>query len=460
MVDGEALRVLILEDSPTDAALLLRELGELDCVLHTEVVMSAEGMSKALESSSWDIVLSDYAMPGFGAMQALEILRATHTTVPFVVMSGTIGEQRAVELLRGGVTDYVMKEQLGRITTVVSRAVREAREHVLLNDAQQQLVRAGLEWLNTFNALSDGVLLLDEDGVVRRMNGAVTELVGLPVEQVEGRPAREILFEICPGADTHLRAWNVRTPERYEVPGCLGSSRWLEVSCDPIGPSEDSNQGYVLVISDITHRKAGEEELRTLLSRLERTMAGTVSIAVRMVESRDPYTAGHQERVAEFAVAIAQRLGASVQDVNQIRTAALLHDIGKIAVPAEILVRPGQLQPLEWELIKRHPTVGAEILRDAEFEGPISEIVLQHHERLDGTGYPRGLAGDDICQQARIVTVADVTEAMTAHRPYRPACTDEQVTDELTSGRGTRYAPDVVDACLAHLQEHGSCLTP
>jgi len=348
----------------------------------------------------------------------------------------------------------VMKEHLGRLPSAVQRAVNESREHALLNDATHQLVMAGQEWLDTFNALSDGVMLLDLDGRVRRLNRAAEILIGAPAGEIEGRPARDLLGLMCSDPESVICP-DLIGSVRFEVGPCERSGMWFEVACDPIDGTGHPSTGYVVVFTDITARKHSEEQLRAVMSRLRRTMEGSVAIAVRMVESRDPYTAGHQERVSELAVAIAQRMGCASDQVELIRTAALLHDIGKIAVPAEILVRPGQLQELEWEFIKRHPTKGAEILRDAEFEGPIREIVWQHHERLDGSGYPRGLSGDEIRREALIVAVADVAEAMTAHRPYRPACTDEQVTAELAGGSGTKYAPDVVAACLAHLRDNG-----
>jgi len=456
---AETLRILILEDSPADAELISRECDTMDGPVHSEVFMTADELRGALGSGEWDVVVSDYSMPGFTAIEALEITKSLRPEIPFVVTSGTIGEERAVELLRSGASDYVMKEHLGRLGSVVRRAVREAREHALLDDAQQRLVRAGREWLDTFNAISDGILMLDGEGIVRRMNLAASRLLELSPADIEGHSARNVFSRVCPEAD-QLLGGDALLPERFEVGPCVHNGKWFDTSCDPLDKHEHPATGYVLVFTDITSRKRSEEELRSLLARLSRTMDGTVAIAVRMVESRDPYTAGHQERVSELAVGIAERLGLGPDEVELIRIAALLHDVGKIAVPAEILVRPGELQDLEWELIKRHPAVGAEILKDAEFDGPISEIVHQHHERLDGSGYPCGLSGAQICREAQIVAVADVTEAMTAHRPYRPACADEQVVSELTLGRGIKYAPDVVDACLDHLRDNNACRLP
>lgn len=454
---ADELRILILEDNPLDAELVLRALGTIPQPTFCRVYMTAADLEAAL-AEQWDIVISDYSMPGFGAIQALEIARRIKPDIPFVVMSGTIGEERAVELLKAGVTDYVMKDRLERLVSVVQRAVREAREHTALNEAQQSLVRAGQEWLDTFNAISDGILMLDADGRVVRFNRAVSDHLALSPDQIPGSTVVELLQSSCPESNTALGEWaSGIPPPRSEWGPCLRTGKWFDVTCDSLNGGGTAS-GFVLVFSDITQRKLAEEELHGLLSKLKRTMNGTVAIAVRMVESRDPYTAGHQERVAEFAVDIARRLGMTAEEIDLIRTAALLHDVGKIAVPAEILVRPGKLQPLEWELIRRHPEVGAEILENAEFEGPIHDIVLQHHERLDGSGYPFGLKGDEIRRESQVVTVADVTEAMTAHRPYRPACSDAQVIGELESGRGVRYATDVVDACLELLKDDSSCL--
>jgi PAS domain S-box-containing protein/putative nucleotidyltransferase with HDIG domain len=373
--------------------------------------------------------------------------------VPFVVVSGTLGEERAVELIRAGVTDYVSKDNLGRLRPVVERAVREAQEHSALGEAQHRLVVAGREWHNTFESLSDGIMLLHPDCVVHRVNGAATRVFGKPSGELAGVHASSLFSELCPGQDRFTEGACSPESREFELGPCHDGDMWFFIGVDPVHASDGMLEGFVLVIADITARKHSEQELKSLVAQLERSMRGSVSIAAHMVEKRDPYTAGHQEGVAEVAVRISEQLGLSAERVALIRTASILHDIGKIAVPAEILVKPGKLDEYEWLIMQRHPQVGAEILEDAELGGPIAEIVRQHHERLDGSGYPSGLLGDSICLEARIIGVADVTEAMLAHRPYRPALSVEQTTAELVDGRGTRYDADVVDACLATLKK-------
>jgi PAS domain S-box-containing protein len=199
---------------------------------------------------------------------------------------------------------------------------------------------------------------------------------------------------------------------------------------------------------DITARKQAEQELSDTAERLRRTVAGVATAMGALVEMRDPYTAGHERRVAHLAALIARGLGWPAADIETLELAAEVHDVGKIAVPAEILARPGRLQPTEWAIIQTHPQVGHDILAAVEFDTPVADIVLQHHERLDGTGYPHGLNGEQILPAARILAVADVVEAMASHRPYRPALGVERALEEIRDGAGRRFERDVVDACV------------
>jgi len=193
---------------------------------------------------------------------------------------------------------------------------------------------------------------------------------------------------------------------------------------------------------DITERKQAQEALRLSLE-------GTLSVLGHAAEMRDPYTAGHQRRVTALAVAIARELGCSDDDYNALRIAGLLHDIGKLGIPAEILSKPSQLSAIEFKLVREHSQTGYDILADVPFPGPVAEIVFQHHERLDGSGYPRGLAGEQILREARILAVADVVEAMASHRPYRAALGIDAALTEIRAGSGTRYDQQIADACVA-----------
>ncbi len=196
-------------------------------------------------------------------------------------------------------------------------------------------------------------------------------------------------------------------------------------------------------------------ELLETNRRLRAAMRGTVETMSRVVESRDPYTAGHQRRVAQLVRAMARARGFPGERVEAMYMAAIIHDLGKIGIPAEILSKPGRLTRIEFELIKTHPEVGADILHDVDFGWPLREAVLQHHERMDGSGYPRGLSGGSIAEEARILAVADVVEAMAAHRPYRPSLGIERALEEIETNRERLYDPQAVDACLQVFHEGG-----
>ncbi|MFP3869995.1 MAG: HD domain-containing phosphohydrolase [Syntrophobacteria bacterium] len=195
-----------------------------------------------------------------------------------------------------------------------------------------------------------------------------------------------------------------------------------------------------------------EERLRTALEKLGKTTEGIVQAMAATVEKRDPYTAGHQRRVANIAKTVAEKMGLSDDQIDCIRIAALIHDLGKISVPAEILAKPGKITEAEFSFIKTHSEVGHDILQNIEFPWPVAEIVLQHHERIDGSGYPRGLSEAEILLEAKIIAVADVVEAMSSDRPYRPAPGIEVALREISEKRGSLYDAAVVDAALEVLR--------
>lgn len=206
---------------------------------------------------------------------------------------------------------------------------------------------------------------------------------------------------------------------------------------------------------DISRLKAAEPELESQVQDSKNALIGTVIAVSRAMEARDPYTSGHQQRVAELAVAVARRLGLDEHRVEGLRLGASVHDIGKLGVPVELLVKPNRLTELEYGVVKTHVQSGADILKEVAFPWPILEIVSQHHERMDGSGYPYGLKGHELCMEVRIVAVVDVYEAMSAHRPYRASLGKDTAVDELKRNRGRLYDAEVVDALFAVIEEIG-----
>jgi len=234
-----------------------------------------------------------------------------------------------------------------------------------------------------------------------------------------------------------------------------GQKRLLAWWCKVLKDDKGVVTGALSTARDITEHKQAEDALRQNYEKLKRAMDGAVKALALLAERRDPYTAGHQQRVARLAVGIAQELGLPQEDIETLAVAGLLHDIGKVSVPTEILSKPGKLNENEFSLLRRHSQVSYDIVKTLGLPWAIDQIVLQHHERLDGSGYPQGLAGDNIILGGKILGVADVVEAMVSHRPYRAALGLDKALEEISDKKGVLYDPAVVEACLKLFQEKG-----
>ena len=243
--------------------------------------------------------------------------------------------------------------------------------------------------------------------------------------------------------------------QEYRIFSKSGDIRWIDDRTWIRRGHDGSVTHYQGIVIDITERKKTEEALRRTLENLRKAFGTTIQVMVASVEARDPYTAGHQLRVANLARAIATEMGLPLETIEGIRMAGSIHDIGKLAIPAEILSKPTKLEDIEFSLIKEHPQRGYEILKDVESPWPLAQIVYQHHERMNGSGYPRGLKGTEILMEARIMAVADVVEAMASNRPYRPTIGLNAALDEIEKNKGELYDVDAVNACLKLFREKG-----
>jgi len=234
-----------------------------------------------------------------------------------------------------------------------------------------------------------------------------------------------------------------------------GTTVWTEVKFSFIRDEDQRPVGILGLTRDITDRKQTDERLKETLDSLRKSFGATIQVMISAIEMRDPYTAGHQLRVANLACAIAAEMGLPQDKIDGIRMAGSIHDIGKLSIPAEILSKPTRLTDIEFSLIKEHSRSGYEMLKNVESPWPLAQIVYQHHERMDGSGYPRNLKGDEIIMEARIMAVADVVEAMASHRPYRPALGIDVALNEIEKNRGIFYDDAVADACLRLFREKG-----
>ena len=729
------LRVLIVEDSEDDALLVLRELRRSGYAADSARVESAGAMRAALAAHAWDLILSDYMIPGFGGLEALRIAKQSGFDLPFILVSNKVSEETLVEAMRAGATDFLMKDRLERLGPVVRRELADAA-------ARRGLKQAQFEWTTAFDAVQDPIFVHDADFRIVRANLAYAALGGLPVAQLIGKLYWDVFPKLdgplpgcrsligkdgmaedridCADGTTYTsRAFTVNdalgkhtfsvhvmqdVTERNRVqealvkserhfrsllenasdlvavvdvngtityispavmqlgnygidevlgqnymglvhpedapaaaaghakvirdPGVLHRSEfrfrkkdgaWTvlesvarnaladplingivinsreiterkrdeqrtaallkltmtaadidekailqqgldtlqQLTASRIGflhfVNEDQNeielvtwssdtmahychadfdrhypvstagiwadsirlkqpvvvndypnatdkrglpQGHaglqrfisVPVFDDelvrmivgvgnaasdygkrdvetvqlfafdlyrIIQRKRTQEQVSRYLTQLETAFMSTVEVATNLSEMRDPYTTGHERRVADIAAAIGAAMGFDKRRQEGLRVAGLLHDVGKITVPAEILSKPGRLTPIEYQLAMEHARASYEVLKDVKFPWPVAEVALQHHERMDGSGYPQGLKGDAILLEARIMAVADVVEAMGSHRPYRPGLGIDKALAEIERGRGTLYDPVVADACLKLFREQG-----
>ena len=267
-----------------------------------------------------------------------------------------------------------------------------------------------------------------------------TELIKSDIEKVH--KFKEI------GLQHHFKILSEGKRVVYESNFILANEekRFVEIKGSSL--SEDENfAGAVILINDITESVLAEQKLQQSYAMLRKATGDIIQAMASTSEMRDPYTAGHQQRVANLAMAIAKKMNVSGDQFEGIKFAGIIHDIGKVSVPTDILTRPGKITEMEFAVIKNHSQAGYDILKKIEFPWPIAEIVYQHHERLDGLGYPRGLKGDDIRLEARILSTADVVEAMTSHRPYREALGIDVALAEIEKFKDERYDVDVVNAC-------------
>ena len=326
-----AVRVLHVEDDKLDQELVRDALEIEEKGFSVTVTSTLAALHEHLDDPQFDCIVSDIHLLGFDGLQVLALARDKIPDMPFVFMTGTGSEELAVEAMKRGADDYIIKKP--------------------------------------------------------------SHVVRLPV-----------------------------------------------------------------AIRAAIDRRQTQKALRISELRTQRALEGAVQAISIALEMRDPSTAGHEKRVADLAAAIAREMGLPEDQIRGLHIAGLIHDIGKIQIPAEILGRPARLSPLEFRYVQTHAQAGSDILKNIDFEWPIADIVLQHHERLDGSGYPRGLKGDQILLEARIMAVADTVEAMSSHRPYRPSHGIDAALVEIETNSGKTYDPQVAQACLRLFRDKGYAL--
>jgi PAS domain S-box-containing protein len=299
------------------------------------------------------------------------------------------------------------------------------------------------------------------DGQVAYANPQFAAIFGARGDEISGRTFLDLLAEEYRGqvADGLLHCLGKKgCSMQMALKGLRRDGESIDLDVHGSAATYQGWPAVIGVLQDVSARRRAEEEVTRYVARLERSMHTTIEAIAHIEELRDPYTSGHERRVGDLAAAIGKEMGMSDDAVRGLRVIGYLHDVGKIALPAEILARPGHISDIEYSLIQQHCREGYEILKKVEFPWPVALAVLQHHERLDGSGYPIGLRGNDILIEARIIAVADVVEAIASHRPYRPALGLDVAFEEISRNAGVIFDPDVVSACLRLFKEHGYSL--
>jgi PAS domain S-box-containing protein/putative nucleotidyltransferase with HDIG domain len=616
---GKSLRVLIIEDSEDDALLLLRELKQSGYEVEFERVDTAAEMQSMLNQKTWDLILSDYSMPEFNAPQALELLKASGLDLPFIIISGTIGEETAVAALKAGASDFLVKGKFSRLGPAIERELREAESRRERRRAEEQLRYQAYLLSN----VQDAIIASDENYLITYWNHAAEVLYGWSAEEILGKFGPDITQTEFPGADADEMLRHIREAAlwRGEVTQLKkdGTRFSCEVSTLLLRDESGKVAGYVSINHDITERKRAEEQTKLQIQRLRslraidmaisssfnlgltldilldqaiaqlhvdaaaillfdsiagsleygashgfrtsairearvrlgegytgksilerrmihipnlietrdelppafllmieeesfidyycvplivkgeakgtleifhrsalasdsewldflETLAGQAAIAIEdstlfenlqrsnqellqaydatiegwshALDLRDKETEGHTQRVTDLTMELASKFGFTEEQLISIRWGALLHDIGKMGVPDNILLKPDKLTDEEWERMKKHSTFALEMLSPIGYLKSSLDIPYCHHEKWDGTGYPRGLKGEVIPLAARLFAVVDVWDALRSDRPYRKAWPREKTLDHIKSISGTHFDPKVVEYFL------------
>lgn len=472
---GNKPRILIVDDVGENIHALMNVLREQYAIL------AANSGEKALEIArrqpSPDLILLDIRMPGLDGYEVLSRLKSNPDTsdipVIFVTAMAEIADEDTG--LKLGAADYITKPvnpdllKLRILTQLELRRYRgKPRERALPGARQSVLIVDDVA--ENIHLLAEA--LKEDYRILAANNGPkALELVN------SAAPPDLVLLDILmPGMDGYEVCRRIKaTPEGNRIPVIFVTV--VDATVDKVRGFSIGAADYITKPFDIdevrarvkTHLELSRLQryfehqveqrtealqqaniaLREQQQALERSLEGTIRTVAMAVEVRDPYTAGHQRRVAELSTAIATHLGLDEERINGVRLGAMIHDIGKIGVPGEILTKPSRLSQIEYNMVQDHTSIGYNILKEVDFPWPVAEIAYQHHERIDGSGYPRKLKGENILLEARIIAVADVIESMASHRPYRAALGLTAAISEIEEHRGTRYDPQVVDACLA-----------
>jgi len=457
------MKILIAEDDFTTRTILAEVLTKQGHEV-VATVNGAEAWAALQQPDAPRMAILDWMMT---EMNGIEVCRRVCTLEtddpPYIIILTAKGEKADIIAgLKAGVNDYLAKPfDLGELHARINVGRRMIELQAAMADKVRQLRESEEKYRSIFENSIEGIFQTVLEGCFIAVNPAMARIHGFtsPEEMItditdigkqlyvnpENRVQLKRLLEEC-GVVVNYEVKHYRKD---------GSIIWVSINAHVVKDEAGKIRYYEGTNENITSRKLAEEELKQTFEKLRRSLAGTIQAMSLTVETRDPYTAGHQRKVSTLAQAIAQEMALPNDTVDTIRMAGIIHDIGKISVPAEILSKPGILTNTEMSIIEAHSQTGYDILKDAGLPYPIAEIVLQHHERLDGSGYPQGLKDDQILLEAKIISVADVIDAIASHRPYRPGLGIDVALEEIEKNAGVLYDRETVKVCLKLFKEKG-----
>ena len=441
--------ILIVDDDPDfreNLSGILRDEGYAPVTAAT----GKEAMER-VRGDEFAVALIDLRLEDMSGLDVMKEIKERSPMTEGIFITGYASRSSAIDAVKLAAYSYVEKPfNVGQLLETIRMAIEKQKVGKALRESEER-------YRTLFEGSRDAIYITSGDNRSVEFNQATLDLFGYTRAEIMKMKLREVFLN--PG-DLRSLEREIRDKgyvKDYEVK--FRRSDGEQMTCLITSTGRLANDGsiaeYQNIVRDITKQNQQQRRLHETLAMLRKNLDGVIQCVNLVLEKKDPYTVGHQRRTTDLACTIAQEMGLSGSQRDAIRMAGIIHDIGKISIPTEILIKPGRLTETEFSLLKAHPRVGYDILSEIEWLHPIAEIVLQHHERMDGSGYPQGLSGEDILLEARILGVADVVESMGSFRPYRPALGIDIAMEEISNNKGILYDTDVVDSCLRVFREKG-----
>lgn len=438
-------KILLVEDDKTTILLLnkfIRDLG----YHNIHIVPTGEEAIHETIKFSPDVVLMDIVLGG--QIDGIETARQINDihTLPVIFITSSSDSNTLKRALTTNPAGYIVKP-------VDKKELKSAIELAILrHEMEDRLKESELRFFTILNSIGDAVFVMDTADQITYVNPNAERITELTIDRLLGKRFNEVMNIRYNGLTENPDVFNDEIHYNYFI-SQSGKKVPIDFSVSPISDINGARSGSVIILRDDTERVNSEMKLKESFVQIKKAVGGIIQAMAQTLETRDPYTAGHQRRVANIAKTIAEEMQLPEKHVEGIFMAGIIHDLGKICIPTEILSKPGRLSPIEFDLIRTHPQIGYDILKTIEFPWPLAEMVLQHHEWCNGSGYPRGLTSKDILIGSRIICVADVVEAMASDRPYRPALGIDDALEEISSKKGKLFDKDVVEICIKIFRE-------